>query len=308
MAEAAKAKQKRLGRGLNSLIGEVEATASPNTGTVESASDGAFSNELPIKDIRPNPQQPRSLFDPVALEELRVSITEHGVLQPILVRPDPDKSGEYQIVAGERRWRAARDAGLERIPVIVRDLNELALLEVGSIENVQRTDLNPVEEAEAYDALMKRFGHTQESLSTKVGKSRSHIANTLRLLNLDEDVRAHLREGRLSAGHARALLTSANGAALAERTVKQGLSVREVEALVKRERDAQGQAGTSGAKKSVTDDEKDVDTRALEADLERALGLDVDIRHKTSGGEVRIKYRSLEQLDEVCRLLTSRRS
>ena len=284
-ADAGKSKPSRLGRGLSSLIGEVEAVAPAADG--ESGAPEAAASEVAVTDIRANPAQPRQVFNEAALDELAESIRTRGVLQAILLRPDPKAPGQYQIVAGERRWRAAKRAGLSHIPAVVRDMDELALLEVGIIENVQRTDLNPVEEAEAYDALMKRFGRTQEGLAESVGKSRAHIANTLRLLALPEAVREHLREGRLSAGHARALLTAP-----------------EPETLARRARESTDEPG-SGA--SSDSEEKDVDTQALEADLTRSLGLSVEIRHKKDRGELRIKYRDLEQLDEVCRKLTASR-
>ena len=220
------------------------------------------------------------------------------------MRPDPKEGGKFQIIAGERRWRAAKQAGLTDIPAMVRNLDELELLEIGIIENVQRTDLNPIEEAEAYGALMKRFGRTQEGLAESVGKSRAHIANTIRLLNLSETARDHLREGRITAGHARAALGAPDPDAVVAMTVQKGLSVREVESLVKRSRD---DGSMEAIAKRVTSDDKDVDTEALEADLSRALGLPVDIRHKSNGGELRIKYRDLEQLDDLCRRLTSKR-
>ncbi|HRX75609.1 MAG TPA: ParB/RepB/Spo0J family partition protein, partial [Hyphomonas sp.] len=207
------------------------------------------------------------------------------------------------IIAGERRWRAAKLAGLGAIPAVVRNLDELELLEVGIIENVQRADLNPIEEAEAYEALMKRFGRTQDSLATSVGKSRVHITNTLRLLQLPDAARAFVRSGKVSAGHARAALGAPDPAALVELAAAQGLSVREVEALAKGARD--GGIETKSARAPA--EEKDVDTEALEADLSRQLGLEVDIRHGRNGGELRIKYRDLEQLDDVCRRLTRRK-
>jgi len=301
MVEEPKHKQSRLGRGLSALIGEVEAStpAAPAAGSAPPAGV----NEIPIDHIRRNPAQPRRTFDDASLQELADSIRTKGVLQAILVRPDPKDPGKYQIIAGERRWRAAKLAGLGAIPAVVRNLDELELLEVGIIENVQRADLNPIEEAEAYEALMKRFGRTQDSLATSVGKSRVHITNTLRLLQLPEAARAFVRSGKVSAGHARAALGAPDPAALVELAAAQGLSVREVEALAKGARD--GGIETKSARASA--EEKDVDTEALEADLSRQLGLEVDIRHGRNGGELRIKYRDLEQLDDVCRRLTRRK-
>ncbi|HPF22727.1 MAG TPA: ParB/RepB/Spo0J family partition protein [Hyphomonas sp.] len=301
MVEEPKHKQSRLGRGLSALIGEVEAStpAAPAAGSAPPAGV----NEIPIDHIRRNPAQPRRTFDDASLQELADSIRTKGVLQAILVRPDPKDPGKYQIIAGERRWRAAKLAGLGAIPAVVRNLDELELLEVGIIENVQRADLNPIEEAEAYEALMKRFGRTQDSLATSVGKSRVHITNTLRLLQLPDAARAFVRSGKVSAGHARAALGAPDPAALVELAAAQGLSVREVEALAKGARD--GGIETKSARAPA--EEKDVDTEALEADLSRQLGLEVDIRHGRNGGELRIKYRDLEQLDDVCRRLTRRK-
>lgn len=301
MTAEGRPKTSRLGKGLSALIGEVE-----GTGLVSSEKDETVTtNEIRIDDIRANPAQPRRTFNENELDELAASIRQRGVLQPILVRPDPDAPNRYQIVAGERRWRAAQRAGLDVIPAVVKELDELALLEIGIVENVQRSDLNPIEEAEAYGALMQRFGRTQESLAESVGKSRAHIANTVRLLNLPESGREHLRHGRISAGHARAALAAPEPGVLLDLAVAKKLSVREVEAMAKRLKDG-GSLDTVG--KRVEASEKDIDTASLEADLARVLGLGVDIRHKANGGEIRVKYRDLEQLDELCRLLTARRN
>lgn len=302
MAAEPKAKPSRLGKGLSALIGEVEATGGEPQPVAPGKAPPSTS-EIKVADIRPNPAQPRRTFPEQELEELRQSIQKRGVLQPILVRPDPDATGRFQIVAGERRWRATQLAGLKTIPAVVRDVDELALLEIGIIENVQRSDLNPIEEAEAYGALMKRFGRTQESLAESVGKSRVHITNTLRLLNLEESAREHLRHGRITAGHARAALGAPDPGPIIEMAVLKGLTVRDVEAMAKRARDT----GSLDAIAKKIENAKDVDTEALEADIARVLGLDVDIRHKAKGGELRVKYRDLEQLDELCRLLTAKR-
>ncbi|RIJ30371.1 ParB/RepB/Spo0J family partition protein [Henriciella mobilis] len=304
MAAEPKPKAKRLGRGLSALIGEVEGVGS-YSGEEGEAPPITDASTIAIRDIRPNPQQPRRYFGETELTELAESIRAKGVLQAILVRPDPKETGKYQIIAGERRWRAAKQAGLTEIPAMIRNLDELELLEIGIIENVQRTDLNPIEEAEAYGALMKRFGRTQEGLAESVGKSRAHIANTIRLLNLSETARNHLREGRITAGHARAALGAPDPDAVIAMTVQKNLSVRDVEGLVKRAKD---DGSLDAIARKVGTSEKDVDTEALEADLSRALGLDVDIRHKATGGELRIKYRDLEQLDDLCRKLTAKRS
>lgn len=299
----------RLGKGLSALMGEVEgATAVPRQ-AAEASAPAAGVSEVPVSRIQPNPAQPRRQFDEDKLNELAASLKAKGVLQAILVRPDPKDPQSYQIIAGERRWRAAKLAGLDRIPVVVRDVDELELLEVGIIENVQRADLNPIEEAEAYGALMKRFGRTQESLATSVGKSRVHITNTLRLLNLSETAREHLRAGRLSAGAARAAMGGEDPDLLIEQAVAKKLSVRDVEALARLSRGAVPPvSGGDDAERKPAAKLKDVDTEALESDLMRTLGLMVDIRHKDAGGgELRIKYRDLEQLDDVCRRLTAKR-
>jgi len=293
-------KTARLGRGLSALLGDYAGARNAiDAGPLTADGQVAFepigtSSDISIDRVTPNPKQPRRTFVEAELEELAESIRAKGVLQAILVRPDPINAEMFEIVAGERRWRAARRAGLTAIPAIVREMDDREMLEIAIIENVQRADLNAVEEAEAYKALMDRFGRTQDSVAMQVGKSREHVANTLRLLNLPDDVREHVREGRLSAGHARALLKTQDPSALAVAVIQKALSVRDTEAMAKGEK--------SGALKVA--EEKDVDTKALELDLQRALGLDVDIRHSSKGGEVRIKYAQLEQLDEICRLLS----
>tara|TARA_R110002072_G_scaffold248256_1_gene407321 strand:- start:627 stop:1481 length:855 start_codon:yes stop_codon:yes gene_type:complete len=284
-------------------MGEIDAVGAVPT-TEGKAAPATVSNEIDIDLIRRNPAQPRRTFDETALNELAESLKAKGVLQAILVRPDPKDRGKFQIIAGERRWRAAKIAGLKSIPALVREIDELELLEIGIIENVQRADLNPIEEAEAYEALMKRFGRTQDSLAQSVGKSRVHIANTLRLLQLPESARAYVRDGKLSAGHARAALGAPDPEALIRMAAEKGLSVRDVESRAKDAREG-GTIETKSAKSPGA--EKDVDTEALEADLTRTLGLAVDIRHGKDGGELRIRYRDLEQLDDVCRRLTAKR-
>jgi ParB family chromosome partitioning protein len=279
-----------LGRGLSALLGEaeeIEHAAAPADGV----------RDIPIELVHNNPEQPRRYFAEDELAELEASIRGQGVLQPILVRPSPHAGGEYEIVAGERRWRAAQRAGLTTIPALVRNLNDDRALEISIIENVQREDLNPLEEANAYAALMDRFGYTQDQAATAVGKSRSHVANTLRLTQLPEALREHLVAGRLSAGHARALLAAPDAAALAEQVVGRGLSVRETEALARGEAPRPKKA--SGPRRA-----KDADTAALESDLEDALGMSVDIADRGGVGELKVKYASLEQLDELCRRLT----
>ncbi|HEY0438133.1 MAG TPA: ParB/RepB/Spo0J family partition protein [Phenylobacterium sp.] len=280
-----------LGRGLSALLGEAEEIAH-----AVSPADGV--REIPIELVHANPDQPRRHFPEAELEELAASIRDNGVLQPILVRPSPRKDGEYEIVAGERRWRAVQRTGLTAIPALVRALNDDRAFEIAIVENVQREDLNPLEEAGGYLSLMNRFAYTQDKVATAVGKSRSHVANMLRLTQLPEGVRDHVIMGRLSAGHARALLTAENPEALADLAVKNGLSVREVEALARGR--AEGPKKGSGPRRAS----KDTDTAALEADLEDVLGMSVDITDRGGAGEVRIKYATLEQLDELCRRLT----
>lgn len=302
--EPTRGKQKRLGRGLSALIGEVEAVNFEETGGGEESTSVA--EEYQLDQIRPNPAQPRRSFGEAELNELADSIKERGVLQPILVRVDPDNSDKYQIIAGERRWRAAQRAGLSTIPAIVRDVDELELLEVGIIENVQREDLNPLEEAEAYGALIQRFGRSQDDLAKSVGKSRAHIANTIRLLKLPETARAHLRDGRINAGHARAALGADDPGPVVEMAVAKNMSVRDVESLVRR---LKQDGSIEKVSRKVSAAEKDVDTAALEVDLARILGLDVEIRHRPDGtGQLVVKYADLEQLDTVCRRLTAHRN
>ncbi len=307
-------KPARLGRGLSALLGDyagarnaIEETVNPGGAANEDAEPEAplERRELPIELVVPNAKQPRRTFIESELEELAESIRTKGVLQPILVRPDPTVAGQYEIVAGERRWRAARRAALAVVPVVIREMDDRESLEIAIIENVQRSDLNSVEEAEAYKSLMDRFGRTQESVAQQVGKSREHVANTLRLLGLPDDVREHVREGRLTAGHGRALLKTEDPSKLASEVISRGLSVRDTEALAKKDKAGEGATEIKSAiGKLASAADKDVDTKALELDLQRSLGLDVDIRHSSKGGEVRIKYAQLEQLDEICRLLS----
>ena len=290
-----KKKNSRLGKGLSALIGEYD-TFDPGEAVSESAREVT---SIPVARIKRNPNQPRKQFDEEKLAELTESVRDRGVLIPILVREVSADDHDFQIIAGERRFRAAKAAGLTDIPARVLETNDLELLEIGLIENIQREDLNAMEEAEGYQALMTRFGKTQDALAKSVGKSRAHVANMLRLLNLPESVRTSLRRGDITAGHARAALAADNPDAVIAEVLKKKLSVRETEALARRQ--TKGQTGSSTSSSSK---EKDIDTEALEADLSRALGLIVDIRTNANGGEVRIKYRDLEQLDDICRRLT----
>jgi ParB family chromosome partitioning protein len=281
-----------LGRGLSALLGESEAEGA------EGEAVGA--REIPLELIRRNPDQPRRHFAEADLEELTESVREKGVLQPVLLRPAPGIAGEYQIVAGERRWRASQRAGLRAIPAVVRELDDQQVLEIAIVENVQRADLNPLEEAQGYKALIDRFGRTQEAVAQVVGKSRPHVANALRLLSLPEPVLTLLAEGALSAGHARALVGAEDPAGLARLVVAKGLNVRETEALAKRSAREDG-ASRSGKPRPAG---KDADTLSLENDLSDVLGLGVEILDKGGRGEIRISYETLEQLDDLCRRLT----
>lgn len=304
-------KKRGLGRGLSALIGDVDIglsadakaptkdkskkTSTPSS--EESSSQGL--RNLGVEKLVPGKFQPRREFDKGALKELANSIREKGILQPILARPNPDGGAKspYEIVAGERRWRAAQIAQLHDVPVIVRDMTDNEALQIGIIENVQRSDLNPIEEAEGFQRLIDEFSYTQEVLAKTLGKSRSHIANTLRLVGATNKVREYLVAGQLSAGHARALLGHPNADRLASDIVKQGLSVRDVEKLVA---DKKPSKGGSKSKKPA---EKDTDTRALEKSIADNLGLSVAIQHEKDGGHVRVSYKTLEQLDEVVRRL-----
>ena len=283
-------RQRGLGRGLSALLGE----AASDTHDVAPPS---APTDTPIELIRRNPDQPLRTINEAELEALTASIKERGVLQPILIRPAPDGDG-YQIVAGERRWRAAQRASLATIPAVIRELDDRQVLEIAIIENVQRADLNPIEEALGYRALIERFGRTHEGLGEIVGKSRSHVANTLRLLSLPDGVRVHVEEGLISAGHARALLTAENAEALAERIIAEGLSVRQTEALAKGAAERPARAAT---RRDTAD--RNPDIAALERDLSDSLGLKVDLTDKGGKGALTLRYGTLEQLDELCRRL-----
>ena len=286
-----------LGRGLSALMADVNPMES--FGNSRPRAD----DHVPIEQIAPNPDQPRRRFVEDDLADLANSIREKGVIQPLIVRRMPDAAVPYQIVAGERRWRAAQIAQLHELPVIVRDFSDSEVLEVAIIENIQRADLNPVEEAAGYRQLMDRFGHTQEKLAEAMGKSRSHIANLLRLLTLPEEVRVYLADGRLTAGHARALITTENPTELARRVIDKGLSVRETEKLAKA---ASEPPAVRNARVAEERSEKDSDTRVLEQDLSANLGMRVTISHAPGreGGTVTIAYRNLDELDELCRVLS----
>ena len=286
-------KPSRLGRGLAALIGDMAPIDAPRL--AESASSGQ--KRLPLDFIIANRANPRRDFDSDQLDELTNSIREKGVMQPLLVRPTDDPN-IFEIIAGERRWRAAQRAGLHDVPVIIREVDDKEALELAIIENVQRADLNALEEALGYQQLIDEFDYSQTALADVIGKSRPHVANTLRLLKLPPAVQTYLRDGKLTAGHARALVTVDNPEAVAQRIVEMGLTVRDAEALT------QNEPKKGGAQRAANRAEKDADTRALEKLLGDSLGLMVTIDHKSNGtGELKIRYKSLEQLDEICRLL-----
>jgi ParB family transcriptional regulator, chromosome partitioning protein len=288
-----------LGRGLSALMADANLDKQPERNGARS-SDRAADRLVPIEKLHPNPDQPRRDFSKEDLATLAASIREKGIIQPLIVRPVPNLPDEFQIVAGERRWRAAQLANLHEVPVLVRKLNDTEAIEIAIIENIQRADLNPVEEALAYRQLMDKFGHTQEKLAESLSKSRSHIANLIRLLNLPEEVLGYLRNGKLSAGHARALVPAEDPALLARQIISKGLSVRQAESLAKNPVNK----AKSTNKINV---EKDADTKALEQDLSLNIGMKVTVDHnvKASNGTVTLAYNNLDQLDEICRILTS---
>jgi ParB family chromosome partitioning protein len=288
-------KPSRLGRGLAALIGDMAPIEAPRA--ADNANGGQ--RRLPVEFLIANRANPRRDFDSDQLDELTNSIREKGVMQPLLVRPtsDPD---QFEIIAGERRWRAAQRAGLHDVPVVVREVDDKEALELAIIENVQRVDLNPLEEAQGYEQLIEQFSYTQQDLAQVIGKSRSHVANTLRLLKLPREVRDMVTNGQLTAGHARTLITAEDPAAVAREIVERGLSVREAEALSQR-----GASKEGAPKKPSTHLERDADLMALEKRLSDAIGLKVAVAAKKDGsGTVQIGYRTLEQLDTVLALLT----
>jgi ParB family chromosome partitioning protein len=280
-----------LGRGLSALMADVtqEAEAAPNR-------TRRADLMVPVEKIFPNPDQPRRHFTKERLDDLANSIREKGVIQPLILRKNPRDEDTYEIVAGERRWRASQQAQLLEVPAIIREYNDTEALEVAIIENIQRADLNAIEEAQGYRDLMNRFGHTQEKVSEALGKSRSHIANLLRLLNLPDEVQDMVIDGALTAGHARALVTAEDPVGLGKQIAAKGLSVRDAERLAK------GPKPTAKSPKPSAKAEKDADTRALEGDLSAALGMKVTIDHKPGGesGVVTIRYTDLDQLDDIC--------
>ncbi len=293
MAMAEEQGRSRLGRGLAALIGDV----GEEIGAIERARG---QRRVPVEFLRPSARNPRRNFAEEELDDLTASVRERGILQPIIVRSIPGMLDAYEIIAGERRWRAAQRAELHDVPVILVEADDREALEIAIVENVQRSDLNPMEEAAGYERLIAEFSYTQNDLARVIGKSRSHVANTLRLSKLPEPVRALVSGGAVSAGHARALLSVSDPELMAKRIVEQGLSVRDIERIAQDE--ARGETKSAVAAKPKP--EKDPDTRALEKALEEALGLSVVISHRPSGaGEVKIAYKTLEQLDALCRRL-----
>ncbi|MDC1297752.1 ParB/RepB/Spo0J family partition protein [Octadecabacter sp.] len=283
-----------LGRGLSSLMSDVAAPNDPKP------AGNAIDRAIHVDQIYPNPDQPRRTFDDQAMDDLTASIAEKGIIQPLIVRERPSVNGKYEIVAGERRWRAAQRAQLHEVPVIIRAFSDLEVLEVAIIENIQRSDLNAVDEAAGYKQLMEKFGRTQEEMGTALGKSRSYIANSVRLLTLPDTVLSYLADGRLSAGHARTLVGHPDAEKLAAEIVKKGLSVRNAEKLVKSTK------FSAPKKKTIRASTKDADTIQIESDLSAQLGMKVNIDHAAGkeNGQVVLHYRDLEQLDDVLRLLS----
>jgi ParB family chromosome partitioning protein len=285
--------RKGLGRGLSALMADIDRDTKITSNTVSNTS----SNMLPIEKVIANPNQPRQDFNKEDLEDLTRSIASRGIIQPIIVRVSKENNDLYQIVAGERRWRAAQKAQLHEVPVVVRDFTDEELLEVAIIENVQRSNLNPVEEALAYKALIDNFNYTQEQVATGLGKSRSHVANLLRLLNLPEKVLKYVRVGSLSSGHARTLVGHKQALALANIMIEENMSVREAEIYVKQRLDRKN------LNKKIN--RKDADTRALEADLFTNIKMKVSIDHKEikGSGKLIISYNDLDELDKLCSIL-----
>ncbi|AMM86343.1 chromosome partitioning protein ParB [Martelella sp. AD-3] len=283
--------KRRLGRGLAALIGDIEKAEPTEPATVQVTAD----RRIPVEFIVRNPRNPRRHFEEEDLRDLAASVRQHGIVQPVVVRTTGEQ--RFEIIAGERRWRAAQLAGLSEVPALIRDVDDRTALEIAIVENVQRADLNPLEEANGYELLMAEHGYTQNDLGEIIGKSRSHVANSLRLLKLPEGVRTMLAEGALSAGHARALISTPDPLALAQTVVQKGLSVREAEKLAQKAIDGGGLRAPRPAK------QKDADTLALERSLSDRLGLAITIDHKNDGGQIRIAYSSLDQLDDICRRL-----
>jgi len=290
-------KPSRLGRGLAALIGDA-ASETPLNDRGGAQPQRPAQRKVPIEHIRPNPKNPRRNFSDNELAELANSIRERGIIQPIVVRPTTGQGNAFEIIAGERRWRAAQRAKLHEVPIVILEVTDEQALELAIIENVQRTDLNPLEEAHGYQSLIDQYKHSQDDIAGIVGKSRSHVSNTLRLLKLPDSVKAYINAGKITAGHARALIGQPNPEALAHEIVSKGLNVRQIE---------QARQEKSGKKGKASRKRKDPNTVALERSLTDTLGLAVEINHRGRGGSVKIKYKTLEQLDDVTRRLEGRR-
>ncbi|PZQ79439.1 MAG: chromosome partitioning protein ParB [Ancylobacter novellus] len=305
MAMAEDGGRSRLGRGLAALIGDMAEMSDLGGERQGRTTPPGAARKVPVSFLRANPNNPRRTFGEEDLEDLAASIRERGVIQPIVVRAVAGARDAYEIVAGERRWRATQRAGVHEVPIVVVEVDDREALEIAIIENVQRADLNPLEEAAGYQALAEQFGYSQNDLARVIGKSRSHVANTVRLLKLPESVKEYLADGRLSAGHARALLTQEDPEGLARAIVERGMNVRAIEQLAQELNAAKAEAAGKPARKAKTAPALDADTAALQRRLSDALGLQVSLRHEGEAGELRIRYSSLDQLDEVCRRLAA---
>ena len=287
--------RRRLGRGLATLLGDAASDVTP--------ARARGPRRAPIEFLKPNPRNPRTQFREADLADLTASIREKGIIQPIVVRTVAGVENVYEIIAGERRWRAAQAAGLIDVPVVIQEADDKEALELAIIENVQRADLNAIEEAKGYERLAAEFGYSQSEIAKIIGKSRAHVANTLRLLNLPEATRKLLSDGAISAGHGRALLAVDHPDAVARRIVEEGLTVRDIESLGKEPRAPETKSAKSPAAKPAA--EKDADTRAMEKLLSDALGMKIAIHHHGEGGEISVRYETLDQFDALCRLLSA---
>ena len=287
--------RRRLGRGLATLLGDAASDVTP--------ARARGPRRAPIEFLKPNPRNPRTQFREADLADLTASIREKGIIQPILVRTVAGVENVYEIIAGERRWRAAQAAGLIDVPVVIQEADDKEALELAIIENVQRADLNAIEEAKGYERLAAEFGYSQSEIAKIIGKSRAHVANTLRLLNLPEATRKLLSDGAISAGHGRALLAVDHPDAVARRIIEEGLTVRDIESLGKAPRAPETKSAKSPAAKPAA--EKDADTRAMEKLLSDALGMKIAIHHHGEGGEISVCYETLDQFDALCRLLSA---
>lgn len=303
-------KRKPLGRGLSALFGEEDvapyavAQTAP-VAEIQASGPGRSITRLPLSAMKPGPFQPRKVFAKEAIDELAASLKQHGMVQPIVVRPNPNVSGEYEIIAGERRWRAAQIVPMHEVPVVIQDIDDKTALEIALIENLQRADLNPLEEAKAYQRLIDEYNYKHDQLATVLGKSRSHISNMLRLLQLPESVQEKLMDGSVSMGHARALVSAENPEAILEQILKNNLSVRDTEKLTAN-KNARSKTQNTSQKTSASAAQKDPDIRNLESNLSQLLGLNVTIdAQSNTRGKLSIEYQNLDQLDDVLRRLSN---